>query len=499
MDLIVETKYGKIEGFTEKNINKWYGIPYAKPPVGELRFRRSVPCDAWEGVKPCKTFGNKSVQFMTFLYNKSSTSESEDCLTLNIWRKNSKDKQLPVYVWIHGGYLHCGSGCIPSLDGTHFAEEDVIYVSINYRLGPLGCYDFSLYNPDRFDSNCALSDQILALTWIKENIEAFGGDPNNITIAGQSTGASSVCALLASPKTKGLFQKVISQSSFTDGYNTRKDMKMLMDLYLKLLDITPENVDTVATLDINRLKKATNQLFKEHERVYPGSLMPGIMYDDLFPENCSECIKKEYSKGIKLMIGTCEKEGSLFYLIGNYPNSWDKVKQYCDICHFHKDFSEVEKVYEYVKSEKQKIIDVNTDVLFTVSSIKVADSQSAVDDVWMYQLNYAPRILRWTGLNATHGAEIALTNKNTDKDLLYFMTSSGPKNKLTQEMFGSWVSFAKTGNPNGKHLSITWEKYDATHRKTIFFDEITEMVENPAKEKYELWKDIKYDPPYQEE
>jgi len=419
---------------------------------------------------------------MKFLFNKSSTPESEDCLFLNIWRKNSVNKKLPVYVWIHGGYLHCGSNSVPVFDGTHFAEEDIIYVSINYRLGPLGCYDFSLFNPDRFDSNCTLSDQILALTWIKENIEAFGGDPNNITIAGQSSGASSVCALLASPKTKGLFQKVISQSAFTDGYSTRKDMKMLMDLYLKLLEVTPETIDTITTFDISRFKKATDQLFKEHQKIYPGSLMPGIMYDDdLFPKDCYDCIKNGYSTGIKLIIGTCDNEGSLFYFIGNFPNTWNGVKQYCDICQFSKDFSEVEKVYENIKTEKQKVIASNTDVLFKVSSTKVANYQSEVDDVWMYQLNYAPRLLRWIGLDVTHGAEIALTNKNTDKDYSWFMTPSGPKNQLTKEMFGSWVSFVKTGDPNGDHLSLTWEKYDITHRKVLYFDETSHIVDDPIK------------------
>jgi len=498
MDLIVETKYGKVEGFTENGINRWYGIPYAKPPVGDLRFRRSVPHDTWEGIKSCKKFGSKPIQFMKKL-NLPSKSENEDCLFLNIWRKKSEDKNLPVYVWIHGGYLHYGDSSDPLFDGSHFAEEDIVYVNINYRLGPMGCYDFSLYDPDRYDSNCTLSDQILALTWIKENIEAFGGDPNNITIAGESSGGCSVCALFASPKTEGLFQKVICQSGLPDGYPTKKTMKMAMDLYLEYLGVTPENIDTIASIDVNRLKKATNYLHKNLSKVHHGCYMPGVMYDDLFPEDCYNSIKQGYTKGRKLIIGTTLDEGSFFYLLKTYPDTWERVKEYCDVCNFQKDFSEVEKAYAHLKTEKQKVIDVNTDLLFLIGSLKVADCQSKVDDVWMYRFNYPPRLLKMIGLNATHGIDVSICNKNANKDYLWYMTSSNIKNQLMKEMFGSWINFAKTGNPNGDHLPIKWEKYDETHRKTYIFDEKSELVENPAKEKFELWKELHYDPPYQEE
>jgi len=489
MDLIVETKNGKIEGFTEKGINKWYGIPYAKPPINELRFRRAVPCESWEGVKSCKQFQNKNFQFMKG-FSISHTPESEDCLYMNIWRKNTEEKKLPVFVWIHGGYLHYGEGSNPLFDGCNYAEENVIYINFNYRLGPLGCYNFSYYNKDRFDSNCCLSDQIMALTWIKENIEAFGGDPSNITICGESSGGASVCALLCSPATKGLFNKAICQSGLPDGFHTERSLKFAMDLFLKYLDITPEQIDEVATMDVKRLKKATKLLFKNLSKVHPGCYMPGILHDDLFPEDCFESIKHGNSENVKLIIGTCLDEGSFFYLTRSYPQNWKKVKEYCDLCKFDKDFSEVDKVYSKIKTEKQKVIDVNTDLLFLVGSIKLADYQSKNNDVWMYQFNYAPRLLKLIGLNATHGIDISICNKNVEKDYLWYMTPSKQKNHLMNEMFGSWVNFAKNGDPNGDHLKIKWEKFDTVHRKTYFFDEQSSLVENPAKERYELWKNL---------
>jgi len=489
MELIVETKYGKVEGFTEKGINKWFGIPYAKPPINELRFRRAQPPDAWEEVKSCKKFSKRAIQFMKS-YSYSKTPESEDCLYLNIWRKNNENKKLPVYVWIHGGYLHYGESSDPIFDGSNFANEDIIYVDFNYRLGVLGCYDFSSYNKDRFESNCSLSDQIMALTWVKENIEAFGGDMTNITICGESSGGASVCALLATPLTKGLFQKVICQSGLPDGFHSKKSMRMDMDVFIKYLGVTPETIDKLATMDLDRLKKASNYLFKNLSKIHPGIYMPGIMHDDLFPEDCFTSVKNGYTNGIKLIIGTCHDEGSFFYFLKTYPSTWDKVKEYCDNCHFSKDFSEVEKVYKNDKTTKQKIIKINTDLLFLVGSVKLADYQSESNDVWMYQFNYAPRLLKLVGLNATHGIDITMGNKNANKDYLWHLTPSSAKSRLENELFSSFVNFAKSGDPNGDHLPIQWEKYNSNTRKTLYFDEKITLVENPAKERYELWKDL---------
>jgi len=330
----------------------------------------------------------------------------------------------------------------------------------------------------------------MALNWIKDNVEAFGGDPSNITICGESSGGASVCALLCSPATKGLFNKVICQSGLPDGFHTKRSLKFAMDLFLKYLNISPEQIDKLTTIDMKQLKKATKLLFKNLSKVHPGCYMPGIVHDDLFPEDCFESVKHGNTEEVKLIIGTCLDEGSFFYLTRTYPQNWKKVKEYCDLCKFDKDFSEVDKVYSKVKTEKQKVIDVNTDLLFLVGSIKLADYQSEVDDVWMYQFNYAPRLLKLIGLNATHGIDISICHKNVSKDYLWYMTPSQAKTQLMNEMFGSWVSFAKTGDPNGDHLKIKWEKFDTVHRKTYFFDEQSSLVEDPAKERYELWKNL---------
>jgi para-nitrobenzyl esterase len=215
MNTTVEIKYGTVEGFKENGLAKWFRVPFAEPPVGELRFRRAVECEKWNGIRSCKQHGNKPIQFASLSQTKA-ISESEDCLYLSIWRSDNEKKKLPVFVWIYGGAFIAGECSEPGYDGSTFAKEDILYVAINYRLGVLGFYDFTGYDKENFDSNCGLSDQIMALKWIKENIEAFGGDSENITIAGESAGGTSVCNLLAAPTAKGLFHKAISQSGLPD-------------------------------------------------------------------------------------------------------------------------------------------------------------------------------------------------------------------------------------------------------------------------------------------
>ena len=204
-DTLAATQYGEVQGFAAAGVKTWLGIPYAAPPVGELRFRRNQPPIPWQGVKKCVAFGNKPIQYMNmFGLERSRVPASEDCLYLNVWAplNAAKDARLPVFVWIYGGAYHMGEGSDPMYDGASFARDGVVFVNFNYRVGPLGFYDFSMYDK-RFESNCGVSDQIAALRWVRDNIAAFGGDPNNVTIAGESAGGTGVYNMLASPAAKG--------------------------------------------------------------------------------------------------------------------------------------------------------------------------------------------------------------------------------------------------------------------------------------------------------
>ncbi len=208
---------GQIEGVRDAAINVFKAIPYAAPPVDDLRWRPPQPPEAWEGVRSATGFGPSCIQPAiprTSLYFDPPRSTSEDCLTLNIWAPESATVA-PVIVWIHGGSLRIGGSAQPFYDGAAFAERGIVFVSINYRLGVLGWMahpELTAESPDRASGNYGLLDQIAALQWVRDNISVFGGDPGQVTVMGESAGALSVSYLLTSPLAEGLFQRAIAQS-----------------------------------------------------------------------------------------------------------------------------------------------------------------------------------------------------------------------------------------------------------------------------------------------
>ncbi|KAG4098359.1 alpha/beta-hydrolase [Neocallimastix lanati (nom. inval.)] len=489
-DLIVKTKYGLVKGFVKDGIRCWLGIPYAKPPLGELRFRRSVQCDPWDDIKECTQYGGSPPQFLlSSLFGKST--DTEDCLNLNIWRENSNKNKLPVHVWIHGGYLHGRAINDPYYNGDCFAKDGVLFVSISYRLGPLGCYDFSIYNKEAFDSNCTLSDDILALKWINENIEAFGGDPNNITINGQSSGGASVLALMACPSAKGLFQKVICQSGFPDGNHSRRSNKLLMDLFLEYLKITPEEVEKIRDLDIKTLQLATDYVFNNLSR-YPGIFWPGFVYDDLLPEDCYTSLKNGSADGIKLIIGTCKNESTFFR---ECPKNIEEIKKMLENNHMSDKFEALEDFYYQQKKggDATPPLNFGKDYLILLGSIEVADILSQnKQDVWMYRYDFMPPLLKLMGMKAAHGLDIqGIINKRHILDeLLWLFAKPSSKKMIYNYMHNSWINFVKTGNPNGEHLKTNWEKYEIKKRKTLIFDRETSLKENLEKDSLDFWKGV---------
>lgn len=217
---VVTTIYGTLEGSADKNDTfAWLGIPYAAPPVGDLRWQAPRPPEAWEGIRRASRFGSQSAQrsFVT-----GAPVGSEDSLYLNVWRPATERRGLPVYVWIHGGANTSGaSNASPEYMGYPLAAKaDLVFVSVNYRLDVFGWFDHPALktgDPDTDSGNFGTLDLIAALEWIRDNIEAFGGDPDNVTIAGESAGAFNVLTLLIAPKAKGLFHKAVVESGYTRG------------------------------------------------------------------------------------------------------------------------------------------------------------------------------------------------------------------------------------------------------------------------------------------
>ncbi|MBS7527247.1 carboxylesterase/lipase family protein [Fusibacter paucivorans] len=496
----VKTQYGTVQGFQEDGLVKWFGIPFAKPPIDELRFRRAQPCEKWQDTKLCHKFGNKPFQFYPFEVGEIPEAyriipESEDCLTLNIWRPDHEQKKLPVIVWIYGGAFTVGESSDATYDGSSFAANDVMYVSFNYRLGPLGFYDFSQYDAENFDSNCGLSDQIMALKWIKANIEAFGGDPDNITIFGSSAGGASVCHLVAAPETKGLFQKAIAQSAVPDFGLSKTSRKHNADLLLEQLELTPDTIGNLLDMDLTAIIKANTFVHINGFRKYPGMYQPGPVLDDLLPEAPADIIAKGKASDIKLIIGTNRDEGNLFVSQKSvFPYTWEMVEAMFKATHREADLPRLVDLYAKTESPEERLNQFNRDRAFSIPSIKIADAQSQFNDVWMYRFDYAPAALAKSGLNATHGCEgpIALNTLKSvgTLSMMWHGTPEDETQQLIQEMHTAWINFAKYGDPNGS-LPIKWEKYNQDNRKTLIFDSETHLEADPEKEHFEVWCNIK--------
>jgi len=216
---IVVTSAGKVQGTAAGQVHAFKGIPYAQPPTGAMRWKPPLPAQKWKGVRDASQYGAACIQpkpKTESIYSWTLPAVSEDCLTLNVWAPAKADK-LPVFVWIHGGALWGGSGGEPLYEGTAMAGQGIVVVSINYRLGVLGFFAHPALSAEsrrNVSGNYGLLDQIEALTWVKKNIAAFGGDPGNVTIAGESAGGLSVMYLMAAPEARGLFHKAVLQSSY---------------------------------------------------------------------------------------------------------------------------------------------------------------------------------------------------------------------------------------------------------------------------------------------
>lgn len=215
---------GLIAGVTHDGVDFFKGIPYAAPPVGDLRWRAPQPAVAWSGVRAADRFGSDCMQVprpSSLVNSANPAAMSEDCLTLNVFRPEGNTDPLPVMVWIHGGGFTSGSSSVPSYDGEAFARGGVVLVSINYRLGRLGVFAHPALTAENADNgrlgNYGLMDQIAALQWVARNIATFDGDPGNVTIFGESAGGLSVNALMVSPQARGLFHRAISQSGYGRG------------------------------------------------------------------------------------------------------------------------------------------------------------------------------------------------------------------------------------------------------------------------------------------
>lgn len=491
-NLIVTTKKGKVEGFLENGVRKFLGVPFAQPPVGDLRFKRAVPVKKWEGVKECKQMPPKPIQFMIPM----DFGESEDCLYLNVWAPENAEN-CPVFVWIYGGGLNYGSNSDPSYDGENMAKKGIVYVAITYRLGPLGFYNLNEYDPT-CDTNCALSDMVESLKFVKENVKAFGGNPDNITIAGESGGGMAVVDMLACPAARGLFNKAVIQSG-ASCMGGKKYSKYHVNLLLEKMGKKPEDVKNFRSLPIKEIKDGGRAVMAEYQRDYPYIWMAcPVVDDDLLPDYPDRMIAKGSADGVDIIIGFNHDEGTCFVRPFDpssltMPNNWDLIQKMLVMNDKGELFDEFKAHYEkaYPNDLFHQMADIGTDRGFFYDSMKVVDAQLAHGNVWLYRFDFAPVAFRQNGYGAVHSAEIPYALDTTTKGYFSHSTQGTPQEQIDNvrdQMNGAWVEFAKTGNPNT--ALCDWKKYDDKTRSLHVFDLQPHNENDYKREAYELWKKV---------
>lgn len=514
-DYIVNTSSGKVQGHLREGRIEYLGIPYAKPPVGELRFKRAQKPEPWDGVFDAGKYGPEAVQ-----NDEGVDKGSEDCLTINIQRP-ANDDVLPVFVYIHGGGYTTGAASVPLYNGKHFADEGLVFVSFQYRMSVLGFYDLTTYpGCEDFESNCGVSDQIMAMQWIHENIAAFGGDPENVTINGESAGGATVINMLVMPAVKGLFQKAIVQSGLPNCVCTHEMARRNIDIYLEGMGMTPADIPRLKEMEPYELLKGISYMAERQQYKNPGLFLPGPVIDDLLPKRPIDAIREGSARGVKLIIGTNLQEGTMFVHPEKtgFPNSWAMVAEMMEknghaeaipriIDYYHPSrndrftkfkaqnqfsMSTVPPVTEEFEQEgAYPFISFATDYAFQMPSVKVAEAQRKyTDDVWMYRYEYISRSGWKTGWLASHAFELPLSFANMDFHFSQFVFKDEPEDivqDLIREIHGAWVRFAKTGDPGSEWLRF--KGYDSPVR---IFDRESKTVRLDRSELMRVWGDMRF-------
>ncbi|KKM89768.1 hypothetical protein LCGC14_1245360 [marine sediment metagenome] len=493
---IVETTCGKVRGYGRRGVMKFKGIPYASPPVESLRFKPPSPVESWEGVRDTLEYSPISPQPSSSLENMFGEARKQDeatCLTLNIWTQAIDDKKRPVMFFIHGGAFLTGNG--GSLDGSRLVlRGDVVVVSINYRLGVLGF----LYMPEIHDTtaNIGLLDMVAALKWTIENISKFGGNPQDITIFGESAGASAVACLLAMPSAKGLFQKAILQSTAARKNRfTVESGKKIYESTIQKLGIKKGVIKALYKVPSEEIVKTQNTL----ERVGVSKAMVGPVVDGIIlPEHPLEAIRKGYAKDIKIFIGSNLDENKLWTMWN--PKAFElteegltkTVKKLMRALKKNENKAEeLLKVYRHSRKTPRDLEDaILTDYTFHISSIRIAEYQSQHQpNTFMYLFTWKSP-LEGGKYGAMHILELPFVfGLMGDKAMGVYPRRTQETQELSEKMMDAWISFARTGNPNHENIPAL-PPYDLQTRATIVFDKDITIVEDPYSDERVVWDDL---------
>ncbi|MET7283332.1 carboxylesterase family protein [Kribbella sp. NPDC005582] len=467
----VRTTVGVLRGVREAGCTVFRGIPYAEPPVGERRFAEPRPVRPWDGVRPAIAFGPPPPQ--SGLLGGSTTDAGDDWLTLNVWTPDATG--LPVMVWIPGGGYLAGDASLPEFDGARLAASGVVVVTVNYRLGVEGFAQL-----DGVPANRGLLDQVAALQWVRKNIGAFGGDPDRVTVFGQSAGGGSVAALLAMPRAVGLFRRAIVQSMPGTFFAPELAAEITAACAAEL-GIAPQDLRTVEPALLTLAGDAVAGQMKE--RWGPISHRPipfaPVVDGDILPTTPWQALANGAARGIDLLVGHTRDEHRLFSLIDGVlgqvtpEQTATALQMLAPSKRYREAFPQAtdEELYEIV----------NGDWLFRMPSLHLAEAQiTGGGRAHLYELT-------WAGpLGACHGLDLPLVFGNlANSQPATLLGDPQEAAALSTQMRKAWVDFATHGDPG-------WPPYDA-QRLTQVFNFPSTVDVYPEEASRLLWQNHTFD------
>jgi para-nitrobenzyl esterase len=486
----VKVDGGLISGTTADGVRSFKGIPFAAPPVGELRWKAPQPVIAWDGVRQCDAFGPQCPQApypAGSMYYSPPQEQSEDCLYLNVWTAKPSEKR-PVMVWIHGGALTRGSGSNRVYDGTAFAKKGVVVVTINYRLGPLGYLahpELTAESPQHSSGNYGVLDQIAALKWVQKNIAAFGGDANRVTIFGESAGSWSVNTLVASRLAKGLFHRAIGESggSFGPGTYLKEDRNALPSAekigaaFAKAAGA--DSIKALRALPAERIIDVFNN-DPEGKKFRTQPIVDGWV----LPDEIRNIFAKGKQNDVPVIVGSNANEMTTLTVPASVPKTIEDYRkrvepQYRDM------IKEFDALYP-VKSAEDVVaayLGSLRDVAFTLPMRTWARMTSTGrSKAYLYFFSHVPPNPNSKYLGAYHASEIAYVFNNLNRQNAALQEIDF---KLADMMSTYWVNFATTGDPNGKGLP-KWMTYNSDTEAYLDFGDAVRLRNHLLKDQLDF-------------
>jgi para-nitrobenzyl esterase len=485
------TTAGTVEGFTRDGVNRWRSIPYARPPVGPLRFRAPQPPQPWSGVRHCHGFANCSPQQRRYTMIGVGRYQpmSEDCLTLNVVAPEQPgDEPLPVMVFFHGGGYIMGSSATPIYDGAALARRGCVYVSVNYRLGVLGCVDLSsLSTPDiTFDSNLFLRDLVLSLEWVRDNIAGFGGDPGNVTIFGESAGACITATLVAAPAAEGLFARAIAESPASGLTRPQEVAEQFATRFANLLGAgAGDAAEALMRASARELVDAQHRLIDQGMQDRLGAFPIGpVIGDDSLPMDPVEAMQCGRAHRVPLIVGTNADEGRLFTrFLKMLPTNESMIE---------------ELLADTEPAARERItaaypdypapaacVQLGGDFAFSSAAWQIAEAHSAHAPTYRYRYDFAPRTLRWSGLGATHATELLAVFDVYRTRFGALLTAAADRRaalRVSNQVQRRWRAFSRTGVPGDD-----WPLYTPADRAVMVFDAKSRIEYDPHSHRRMAW------------